>query len=137
MSTYVFTRFVCKPLLSECLGIFFWYNILTHNSQLFITRVICIKVVIYFFHYFDVLIACNYAYFINVQLSYDVFPRCCKILFLTWINEVIVKDLVCWFLILIFIKKSANNFRRVSFPHVHLSIHLSLNFSHFRSIVEY
>lgn len=91
-------KILCKPLLSECLGIFFWYNILTHNSQLFITRVICIKIVIYFCHYFDVLIACNYAYFINVQLSYDVFLRCCKILFLTWINEVIVKDnIVCWF----------------------------------------
>lgn len=94
-----------NPYFQSALAFFFWYNILTHNSQLFITRVICIKVVIYFFHYFDVLIACNYAYFINVQLSYDVFPRCCKILFLTWINEVIVKDLVCWFLILIFIIK--------------------------------
>lgn len=72
----VYTRIyniLCKPLLSECLGIFF-YIIYSHMIQIVHTRVICIKLVIYFFHYFDVLIACNYAYFINVQLSYDVFP---------------------------------------------------------------
>lgn len=113
MSTHVFTIFYANPYFKSALAFFFRYNILTHHSHSSVC-VICIKLVIYFCHYFDVLIACNYAYFINVQLSYDVFPRCCKILFLTWINEVIVKDIiVCWFYLIIYY---AINFKRASFP---------------------
>lgn len=91
-----------------------FFSDIIYSHIIHIVQLICIKLVIYFCHYFDVLIACNYAYFINVQLSYDVFPRCCKILFLTWINEVIVKDIiVCWFYLIICY---AINFKRASFP---------------------